>query len=44
MDSSSFNNLFKGLRFEELLQCVPSRVTAEMNGDLMKEYTDEEIK
>jgi len=44
MDSSSFNNLFKGLRFEELLQCVPSRVTAEMNGDLMKEYTEEEIK
>ena len=33
-----------GSRFEELLQHVPSRVTAAMNADLLAEFTDEEIK
>jgi hypothetical protein len=33
-----------GLRYDELLQHIPSRVTGEMNDSLMKEYTDEEIK
>jgi len=47
MVTNFYTSLFQssaGSRFEELLHCVPSRVTAEMNDDLMKEYTEEEIK
>lgn len=33
-----------GDRFEELLQQLPTRVNAEMNGLLMKDYSNEEIK
>ena len=42
-----YTSLFQsneGSRFEELLEAVPSRVTNAMNADLMKEYTEEEVK
>jgi hypothetical protein len=42
-----YNNLFQshaGNRYNELLQQVPTRVTAGMNEMLIEEYSDEEIK
>jgi hypothetical protein len=42
-----YNSLFQstaGSRYNELLRCVPTRVTAMMNEELVKEYTEEEVK
>jgi hypothetical protein len=33
-----------GDRYEELLQHIPTKVTEQMNGDLLRYYSDEEIK
>lgn len=42
-----YTSLFQsseGSRYDELLCCVPSRVSTTMNEDLVKEYTEEEVK
>ena len=42
-----YNSLFQssaGSWFNELMHCVPNRVTAMMNEELVKEYTEEEVK
>lgn len=40
----SFFMSHAGDRYEELLQHIPTKVTEEMNGELLKDYSDEEIK
>lgn len=45
--TSLYTSLFQtggGSRYEELLQCVLSRVMTAMNDELVKEYTEEEVK